>query len=194
MLSFAHTLGKDPIDGLTLRLQGAVSPDARFTIFSLEQPEAALEAVEQVLAGRTGYLGPSSNVAILPLLETDPGPDGGDEAWEHHEFEQRSQVRLIAPRRRAKCAPLRIISPGPRTSELRAVLVDAGLRVPDSWNADFSRQLANRRRWTEVAVPCTVDAAQILDFSCRALSALDTDRVTGRWIVVPSGRASLFSR
>jgi len=164
---------------------------APFEIFSAAQPEAAEEEVAEVLADRTGYLGAGSNVAILPLLASDPDPGDGEAAWTEHRFEPRSQARVIAPRRRSSRAPLRIVSAERQPEPLRTVLLDAGVEVPAEWDAGYSRQLGGRRRWTEIDLPVDADPAQIVAFSCRAIAMLDADRPPGLWIVAASRHSRL---
>jgi hypothetical protein len=169
-----------------------VSPGGmRVRPFSGSDTLAAREEVDAVVAARANYLGAIDNVVILPLLRSDPSPEAGTGAWELHRFAPRPQVCVMAPRKRAERIPVQV-SAGRRTAmPIGEVLLAAGAAVPPHWRSIYEHQRGARRRRTEVMVPLEVPSAEIVEFCCRAITALDPRRVTGRWLAVSSPRARM---
>jgi hypothetical protein len=157
--------------------------------FTLEVPEPAHEAVAEVIASPSSYLGPAANVTIIPVLPTDPEaavPAPRAPA-------PRPYARVIAPRRKADRLTIELVAPKRLPRPISRLLAEAGVRTPAGWRARRRGVLGGRRRWTEIRVPREASPAAIVGFASEALAALAPAGVTGHWLAVLSRHGNLPS-
>jgi hypothetical protein len=157
--------------------------------FTIEVPEPALEAVAEVIASPSSYLGPAANVTILPVLPNDP------EAVVRaaRAPAPRPYARVIAPRRKADKLTIELVAPKRLPRPISRLVTEAGVRTPTGWRTRGGGMLGRRRRWMEVRVPREASPAAIVGFACEAISALAPAGVTGNWLAVLSRHGNLPS-
>ena len=176
--------------GTYLRRLDAPEPGKPY-LFTPGDSLAVEEAVAEIFGTPTGYLDPEANVAILPVLSSDPAPVLEGRVAATRDLERRPYGRVIAPRRRLPEVTIELLAAGRAPKPIFELLTQNGVAVPDGWQPR-RRRLVSARRVAWLRVPIDARPAGVLRFVCDAVGTLaPAGAATGQYLLVRS-RSSGF--
>jgi len=168
-----------PLDG-----RGVPEPGKPF-LFTPGESLGAEDSISAVFRLPTGFIGPEDNVAILPVLPSDPDPVLEGRVGPTRTLEKRPYGRVIAPRKRSNLATIELQANGKAPEPILDLLHQDGIRTPPRWRAR-RRRLASPRRVTWLTLPLDTPPGVVLAFICDALAALTPDAARDRFLLVRS--------
>ena len=152
-------------------------------VFTPGDSSAAEEAVAEVFGAPTGVLGPEDNVAILPVLLSDPAPVLDGRVRPTHDLESRPYGRIIAPSKRAPEVTIELLAAKRAPKPISDLLFEQGIEVPPDWRPRRKRFVSSRRvAWFRI--PIEASPPEVLKFVCDALGVIVSTTATGRYMLV----------